>query len=516
MRYTHITPFGIRMRMRSPMAALIWLSTIAASAQETSRQIPFTLATSLPPDSIQSVTVQLQATDGIVVFSEAYPTMAVDSNGQISFLFGSQTSTGLDPAQFPSGSSRFLDVVDPTSTSVLVAGRIALNALPFALSPGPQGPVGPAGPQGPPGQPGLIQSVTAADGSVAVGGTPADRTVAVASNGIGNAHIANGGLNPAKITGTAATLGTNTFDGTQVINGGAMIAGLNPEGGVLSARAVGDAYVMVSAAPSNRSAALAYRKNNLNRWLVGADSTAESGSSSGSDFRILRYDDAGGIIDTPLLIKRSTGDVGIGINNYPVARLDVVGSTGSGGIGVFGSSFGGLAGSFQGNVRVTGTLTKGGGSFKIDHPLDPANKYLSHSFVESPDMMNIYNGNAVLDENGEAWISLPEWFDALNRDIRYQLTAIAVPANLYIAEKVRDNRFKIAGGKPRMEVSWQVTGVRRDPYAEAHRIQVEEEKPQSERGFYLHPDVYGQSREKDIEYVNGVPGGLGSRAEGPK
>ena len=57
-------------------------------------------------------------------------------------------------------------------------------------------------------------------------------------------------------------------------------------------------------------------------------------------------------------------------------------------------------GYFAGNLNVGGTLTKGGGSFKIDHPLDPANKYLSHSFVESPDMMNIYNGNVTTDRRG--------------------------------------------------------------------------------------------------------------------
>jgi hypothetical protein len=133
------------------LGVLVCLSTAALQAQETSRQIPFTLATSLPPDSTQSVTVQLQDVGGTVLFSEAYSKIAVDSNGQISFLFGSQTADGLDPAHFPSGSSRFLDVVDDMSASVLVAGRIPLNALPFALSPGPQGPAGPPGPQGPQG-----------------------------------------------------------------------------------------------------------------------------------------------------------------------------------------------------------------------------------------------------------------------------------------------------------------------------------------------------------------------------
>ncbi|UCE08258.1 MAG: hypothetical protein JSW07_09645, partial [bacterium] len=146
------------------------------------------------------------------------------------------------------------------------------------------------------------------------------------------------------------------------------------------------------------------------------------------------------------------------------------------------SSFG-QAGYFRGSVTVTGTLSKGGGSFKIDHPLDPENKYLCHSFVESPDMKNVYDGVVLLDNRGEAWVELPDWFDALNRDFRYQLTAIGGPGpNLYIAEKIVNNRFKIAGGNPGMEVSWQVTGIRQDAFANAHRILVEEEKSGDERG----------------------------------
>ena len=78
----------------------------------------------------------------------------------------------------------------------------------------------------------------------------------------------------------------------------------------------------------------------------------------------------------------------------------------------------------NGSVYIGGTLTKNGGSFRIDHPLDPANKYLQHSFVESPDMMNVYNGNVITDATGYADILLPEWFGALNRDFRYQLTVL--------------------------------------------------------------------------------------------
>ena len=144
----------------------------------------------------------------------------------------------------------------------------------------------------------------------------------------------------------------------------------------------------------------------------------------------------------------------------------------------------------NGNAYFAGNVTKGGGSFKIDHPLDPQNKYLYHSFVESPDMMNVYNGNVALGDGGEAWIELPDWFEALNRDFRYQLTTIGGFAPVYVAEEVRENRFKIAGGPAGMKVSWQVTGIRQDPYAEMHRIPVEEIKTASDRGRYLHPDAY--------------------------
>ena len=144
-----------------------------------------------------------------------------------------------------------------------------------------------------------------------------------------------------------------------------------------------------------------------------------------------------------------------------------------------------------GSLVITGSISKGSGSFTIDDPLDPENKTLSHSFVESPDMMNIYNGNAILDRRGRAVVTLPAYFQALNREFRYQLTSIGAPApDLHIAQEIQGNCFRIAGGKPGTKVSWQVTGIRHDPYAEAHRIRVEAQKPPAERGTYLHPDVY--------------------------
>jgi hypothetical protein len=160
-----------------------------------------------------------------------------------------------------------------------------------------------------------------------------------------------------------------------------------------------------------------------------------------------------------------------------------------------------LAGEFIGNVEVEGALSKDSGSFKIDHPLDPANKYLYHSFVESPDMMNIYNGNVTTDAAGEAVVALPEWFETLNRDFRYQLTVLGQFAQAIVSSKVANHQFSIQTDRPNVEVSWQVTGIRQDAWANAHRIPVEEMKPEKERGFYRHPELYNAAPEKSIAWA---------------
>lgn len=177
------------------------------------------------------------------------------------------------------------------------------------------------------------------------------------------------------------------------------------------------------------------------------------------------------------------------------------GNFGGFGDGIDASAGSGLAGNFFGNVSVSGSLSKGGGSFKIDHPLDPANKYLYHSFVESPDMKNIYDGVATLDANGEAVIRMPEWFGALNRDFRYQLTCIGGFAPVFVAEELAKDQFKIGGGRAGMRVSWQVTGIRQDAWANANRIPVEQLKDRRERGYYLHPELYGAPAERQIEWA---------------
>lgn len=147
----------------------------------------------------------------------------------------------------------------------------------------------------------------------------------------------------------------------------------------------------------------------------------------------------------------------------------------------------------SGNLSVTGHLSKGSGSFKIDHPLDPLNKFLYHSFVESPEMKNIYDGTVITDSKGNAIVELPPYFEALNKDFRYQLTCIGVFAQAIIYSEIKNNSFRIRTNKPNIKVSWQVTGIRNDAYAKKHRIIPEVEKEAGEKGKYLYPDSFKQN-----------------------
>lgn len=78
----------------------------------------------------------------------------------------------------------------------------------------------------------------------------------------------------------------------------------------------------------------------------------------------------------------------------------------------------------NGNVDISGSLAKGSGSFKIDHPLKPDTHHLLHSFVEAPQADLIYSGTvdlvagtAVIDIDLAIGTSAGT-FDALCRDAR--------------------------------------------------------------------------------------------------
>lgn len=201
---------------------------------------------------------------------------------------------------------------------------------------------------------------------------------------------------------------------------------------------------------------------------------------------------------------------GIGVDGHSDSQAAVYGSSNTGdglagisesGNGVYGQSTSGLAGSFDGDVSVTGNCCEAAaGTYRIDDPTDPANRYLYHSAVQSPDMMDIYNGNITTDAKGEAQVVMPSYFQPLNRDFRYQLTTIGQFAQAMVSSEIRNSTFTIKTDKAYVKVSWQVTGIRQDAYANAHRTPVQQDKRADERGKYLHPTELGQPANTGINY----------------
>ncbi|MBO2008112.1 hypothetical protein [Hymenobacter negativus] len=235
--------------------------------------------------------------------------------------------------------------------------------------------------------------------------------------------------------------------------------------------------------------------NSYNRGLVVVDAGGNSILTANSDELTLAQQGS-----TPGVTLSPFGGAFYNLGNTASTPLVVSATAGSANNGAFSVSvMQGKAANFLGNVQVQGTLAKSGGSFKIDHPLDPENQYLYHSFVESPDMMNVYNGNITLNAQGEATVQLPDWFEALNRDFRYQLTPIGAAFTPYVLAEVAGNRFRIAG-QPGGKVSWQVTGIRHDKWADENRIPVVEPKEPENRGKYLVPAAYGRPASQGIGY----------------
>jgi hypothetical protein len=178
------------------------------------------------------------------------------------------------------------------------------------------------------------------------------------------------------------------------------------------------------------------------------------------------------------------------------------------GYGVLGetSSPAGYGGFFRGRVHVTGVLTKGGGGFLIDHPVEPADRYLEHSFVEAPERLNVYRGLVTLDARGSATVRLPRYNRALNTDFGYQLTPIGGPApGLHVARELSGSSFRIAGGDPGQKVCWQLSASRQDAWAKANPLRVDRPKRARDRGKYLHPEVFGAPRSVAIHAMPRLP-----------
>lgn len=172
------------------------------------------------------------------------------------------------------------------------------------------------------------------------------------------------------------------------------------------------------------------------------------------------------------------------------------------GYGVYGSAgengIANWAGYFSGDVNVTGTVFSPVKIARIDHPLDPENRYLQQTGVQSPDMINVYTGNVTTNQTGDAVVSLPDYFMAVNSDFRYQLTVVGQFAQAIVSNEIENNRFSIKSDKPNVKVSWQVTGIRQDRFSQAHRVVVEAAKSTHEVGKYLHPELYGFGIERGL------------------
>lgn len=159
------------------------------------------------------------------------------------------------------------------------------------------------------------------------------------------------------------------------------------------------------------------------------------------------------------------------------------------------------AAQFTGNVSVSGTLTAGAKQFVIDHPLDPENRILAHASVESDERAVVYSGTVTCGDDGTATVSLPAWTQALAGDFRYQLTCVGGHAPVYVSSPVEENAFTVAGGTGGLTVSWQLTGIRHDPWAQRHDLLVEEDKDERERGFYHHPEAFGRDLTASVHWV---------------
>jgi hypothetical protein len=354
-----------------------------------------------------------------------------------------------------------------------------------AGSTGPAGPTGSQGPAGPTGSAGLQgpQGPIGATGPQGPAGSFALPFTSVTNSSTGTP------LFGIQDNGSAAGIQVTLASPTGVP--GQFIAGSNPSGAAASAVIASGGSSSASGSGSGGPGVLATGGSGTNSALAGPGVVANGGSSQTE----LGGDGLDALGGSALFAGGGYGVSAIGGNS----------SFFTGGIGLYATGGNGVnpgnAAVLSGDVSVLGSISKSGGSFKIDHPLDPENKYLYHSFVESPDMMNIYNGVVTLGSDGTAWITLPEWFQALNSDFRYQLTSIGQPSpGLYIGSEVSGNQFQVAGGASGARISWQVTGIRRDAYANAHRIPVEVAKPESERGKYISPDAFGQPASKGLGF----------------
>ena len=414
---------------------------------------------------------------------------------------GATGATGAAGAQGPQGAQGDQGPAGPQG---------AVGATGATGAQGPQGPQGPQGATGAAGtsSPWILSSSNALfnSGFVGIGTSSPTDTLTVASAG-NNAIVAtNSGTNGTGVNvyQTASSGFTFAIKGQATSSGGTGVLGQAPNVGVQGTSTTGSGTGIFGANTSSTGAAMGVEGvsgsssgigvyGNGNAYGVEGETNAATGravfasntSSTGAGYGL--YAQTASDQSTAVFAKVTN------TTNNTNARYGIWAES-----SILTNSW---AGWFQGKVNVTGSLFAQSKSFRIDHPLDPANKYLNHVSVESPDMKTIYDGVITLDATGHATVILPDYFDALNKDFRYQLTCVGGFAPVFVEHKIDHNEFTIAGGTPGLEISWQVTGIRKDPWAQLHRVPVEELKSPDDVGKYLAPDAYG----KPESYRIGIP-----------
>ncbi len=335
--------------------------------------------------------------------------------------------------------------------------------------------------------------IVSSGGAVGVGANPTSATMTV---GAGNTEAITAFSNGSSVF--AGYFLNQDNSGTALLAVGNGVSGVYLTGGEGIASTGDDIGAFVYASNSSGTGLIAAGNGTTSIYTL---SNGGGGSFNGSYNGVYGHSNAASSSATGVygIAEPSSSADAIGVFGYcaPSASYGY-GVSGYGGwIGVYGEtdSNGLYAVYASGDFGASGTK-----SFVIDHPLDPANKYLKHFSIESNEVLNVYRGNVTLDANGEATVQLPHYFHAVNRNFSYMLTPVGQPApGLYVAAEIDGNgTFKISGGNPGQKISWYVYAERNDPYLQQHpeKRKVEVPKKAKERGKYLMPELYGQPDSK--------------------
>lgn len=422
------------------------------------------------------VSIRQNSPTGTIVYSESF-TPTTSAIGLVNFVIGQGNvlSGTFSSINWGSGTYFCEIAVDVTGgTTYTTLGAQQFMSVPYALYAATSGnaastPTLDASYDGTGS--GQGRTITADSGPVQINGSGSNTAaLGVAFTGTGNSINASN------------TNAANTFSTIQATTNSS-----TTNNSAVFGQSTGGARAVTGEVTSTSTADVAVRGNNLRTTGgIGVEGVGYNGVSGQTNYR-----DGFGVYgeNFDLTGPLTANSVGVGGVGY---------------VGVIGQSIdpvngGGIAS--LDNIIALGDLTVSGTkNFRIDHPLDPSNKYLNHFSIESNEVLNIYRGTVAFGANGEAIVQLPEWFDAVNKNPSYQLTPIGAYAPLFIKEKLKDGRFVIGGGAEGMEVSWAVYAERNDPYLQQHpdARQVEELKGAREQGKYLRPDLYDQAPEKGI------------------